>query len=229
MPTPPSRRGPAAQRMSIGHGLDWIVSGWAYFTRMLRPALLVTLGLLVATVLALALTSLRYGSVLFSVLLIFYLAIIARWCRAFDDGAPLIAGITLRQFLRHAALWRLAGTAGALTLALDLLSNTQMVYDQAASWSSLGLYFSLIKLLSLLACMAFWLAPGLVVLDGMPMLAAMKKSLLGALRNVLPWLLFSLLAFVFTLVAAIPAGLGLLAALPTLAAATYLAQRDLFR
>ncbi len=196
---------------------------------MLRPALLITLGLLAATLLALALSSWRYASALLSALLMFYLAAIAQCCRVLDDGAASVTGVDVRALLHQRALWRLSGIAGALTLAFDLLSNTMAVYHQAASWSSLGLYFVLIKMLSLLACMACWLAPALVVLDGMNPLAAMKKSLLGALSNAFPWLLFSLLAFVFTLVASIPAGLGLLAALPTLAAASYLAWRDLFR
>lgn len=55
----------------------------------------------------------------------------------------------------------------------------------------------------------------------------MKLSLLGTLRNILPWCAFSVLAFVLSIVAVIPLGLDLLLALPIRASAAYLAWREL--
>lgn len=214
------------RQLKPARSLAWIVAGWRYFLGLTRPALILTALLLCATLLTAWFTSLRAASVLFSILLIVYLGLIAGACRTFDDGAAVL--LFPHSIVRSKALWLVASLAGAITLALDLLSNSMSVYAQAASWSGLGVYFLFIKCLSLLAMMALWLAPSLVVLQGAGPLHAMKLSLLGSLKNILPWLMFSLLAFVFLIVAAIPVGLGLLAAMPTLAGAAFLAWQDIF-
>jgi hypothetical protein len=214
------------RRVKPARSLAWLAEGWAYFLGTARSTLLLTAMLLGATLLAALLANMRSASVLFSMLMVVYLGLLAGSCRNFDDGGPLL--LFPRDIVRSKTLWIVAALAGAITLALDLLSNSMSVYAHAASWSGLGLYFLFVKSLSLLALMALWLAPALVVLHGAGPLRAMKLSLLGSLKNFLPWLLFSLLAFVFLIVAAIPVGLGLLAALPTLAGAAYLAWQDLF-
>jgi hypothetical protein len=216
------------QRVAVGAGLDWIAGGWDYWRRMAGPATLLTALLLVITLLATSFGSLRIGSVLLSTMAVFYLAIVAQWCSKLDDQAALAPLRDLRALFRNAQLWCLAASAGAVTLGRDLLSNTMAVYAHAASWTHLGLYFLLVNLLALLAVMALWLAPALVVQDGRSFLPALKLSLLSTLRHFLPCLLFSLLAFVLCIVAAIPLGLGLLAAMPTLACAAFLAARELF-
>ena len=224
----PLKPGPLVQRVSAGHGLDWIVAGWGYFSRMLRPAMVLTAVLLAITLLALALSSLRYASTLLSMLAVFYLALISHNSNLLSQGAPLPRLAEQREIMRSKPLWIIAAIAGAITLALDFFSNSMGVYSRAASWSGLGLYFLFVKLLSLVAMMALWLAPTLVMLDDRAPLQALKLSLLASLKNFLPWLLFSLLAFVFCIVAALPLGLGLLAALPVLACAAFLAWRDIF-
>jgi hypothetical protein len=221
-----------ARRIRPGRGLAWIVTGWDYVVRMPRQAAGLSAVLLGVTLLAALPFSLRPGSVVFSVLAMLYLAALAACCRALDlhQVLPSHAGAPYRS----QALWLLGAIAGAVTLALDLLSNSMDVYATAASWFAGGhsgkllLYFIVIKLLSLVAAMALWLAPALVVLQGAGPLHAMKLSLLGTLGNILPSLLFAVLAFVFCIVAAIPLGLGLLAAMPVLGCGAYLAWREMF-
>ena len=224
----PLKPGAIVQRLSAGHGLEWIVAGWGYFSRMLRPAIALTALLLAITLLALILTSMRYASALLSMLAVFYLAVISHNCHLLGQGASLPRLVDQRAILRSKPLWILAAIAGAITLMLDFLSNSMGVYSRAASLSGLGLYFLFVKLMSLVAMMALWLAPSLVVLGNMAPLQALRLSLLASLKNFLPWLLFSLLAFVFCIVAALPLGLGLLVALPVLACGAFLAWRDIF-
>ena len=214
------------RRAGPARSLGWLAAGWGYFLGTARASLPLSAMLLGATLLAALLGNLRTASVVFSVLLVPYLGLLAVHCRSFDEGDPLF--LFPRDIVRNKALWIVAAIAGAITLALDLLSNSMTVYAHAASLSGLGMYFLFIKALSLLAMMALWLAPALAVLNGAGPLRAMKLSLLASLNNVFPWLLFMLLAFVFALVAALPVGLGLLAALPTLGGAAYLAWQDLF-
>lgn len=214
-------------RVSAAHGLDWIVAGARYLPRAWRPLLLLSAMLLGATMLAMALASLRHASVLFGLLGVFYLATLARICRALDDGAVLSLAAQLRLSGRSRPLWLLAAISAGLTLALDLLGYSMAAYAHAAAWSGLGWYFLFVKLLSLLAIMALWLAPALLVTQQARPLQAMRISLLATLNNVLPCGVFGLLAFVLCIVAAIPLGLGLLAAVPALACGAALAARDL--
>ncbi len=218
----------SVQRVSASHGLDWIVAGWSYVARMPRQAVALAALLLFPTLLSTTLVSLRIGSVVLSILMVFFLAVVATCCRILDHHDTLPRLRDQHSIFRNRALWTVAAIAGAATLALDVLGNNMGIYARAASWSGLGLYFLFIKLLSLVLMMALWLAPALIVLDGAGPLQALKLSLLATVRNILPWLLLSLLAFVLCIVAVIPIGLGLLAALPTLACAAYLASRDLF-
>ena len=214
---------PVVRAVKPARSLAWIAEGWACFMGMAQPALILTACLLAITLLAAWLTGMRLASVLFNSLLVIYLGLLAHGSR--DAGAPPLFPV---KIVRSKPLWIVAALAGAIALALDLLSNSMGVYARAASWSSLGIYFLAIKILSVLAMMALWLTPSLVVLHGAGPLQAMTLSLLASLKNFLPWLLFSLLAFVLLIVAAIPVGLGLLVALPTLACAACMASQDMF-
>lgn len=82
--------------------------------------------------------------------------------------------------------------------------------------------------LMLLLGMANVLAPALVALDGVGPLSAMMMSLTACLKNILPILLYVILATVILIIASIPFGLGLLVAMPVMMAATYASYRDIF-
>ena len=76
--------------------------------------------------------------------------------------------------------------------------------------------------------MAYWFAPALVVLEGLTAFSAMKLSFLGCLKNVLPFLVYGLLALLLLLIAIIPFGLGLLIVMPVMMASIYVAFRDIY-
>lgn len=82
--------------------------------------------------------------------------------------------------------------------------------------------------LTLPLLMLVWFAPALIVVDRMPAWAAMKLSLRACLKNVVPFLLYGVVALVIVLVACIPLLLGLLVAVPVLAASVYTSYVDVF-
>jgi uncharacterized membrane protein len=75
---------------------------------------------------------------------------------------------------------------------------------------------------------AYWFAPALVVLHGMKPVDALRESLFACFRNVLPFLLYSVVMLVLLVVAVIPIGLGLLVWVPLLMASTYASYRGVF-
>lgn len=75
---------------------------------------------------------------------------------------------------------------------------------------------------------ATYLAPQLIVLHDQPALTAMKMSLIGCLKNILPGIVFLLCAMVLILASMIPLLLGLLISIPIMVITNYTVYRDIF-
>lgn len=122
------------------------------------------------------------------------------------------------------------GIGVAISGGPDLATLDQQ--DPAVLFAAIGplliIAVPLLLLLLIPLAMAYWFAPALVMLDGMPPLAAMQLSLQACLRNILPFLVYGLASLLLILLAMIPFGLGLLVLVPILIAATYAAYRDIF-
>jgi uncharacterized membrane protein len=88
----------------------------------------------------------------------------------------------------------------------------------------------LLVLLALLMplTMAMWFATALVLFDRLQAWQAFKISYRGCLANLMPFLVFGLIAMVLLVVAAIPLGLGMFLLLPVMFATGYTSYRDVF-
>jgi hypothetical protein len=76
--------------------------------------------------------------------------------------------------------------------------------------------------------MAMLFAPALVVLNKVPVLRALNLSLKGCWRNVLPFLVFSLVGLGLVLGSILTLGLALLVVMPVLTIAIYIAYREIY-
>ncbi|MEA3277636.1 MAG: BPSS1780 family membrane protein [Pseudomonadota bacterium] len=76
--------------------------------------------------------------------------------------------------------------------------------------------------------MAAFFAPALVSLDDLSAVSAMKLSFVGCLKNILPFLVYGIMAMLLAILGALPILLGLLVVLPTLTASFYAAYRDIY-
>jgi uncharacterized membrane protein len=83
-------------------------------------------------------------------------------------------------------------------------------------------------LLGIPLAMAMYFAPSLVALDQVPVLKAFSLSFFGCLRNILPFLVYGLVAMLMLILGTLPLLLGLLVVLPILTIAVYTAYRDIF-
>ena len=100
--------------------------------------------------------------------------------------------------------------------------------DQVVNPSVVLLAGLVTTLLIFPAIMAYWFAPALIAINGMSAWAAMKLSLQGCMKNVLPFLIYGLAAMVLLMAGAVPMLIGLLIVVPTLTASIYVAYRDIF-
>ena len=76
--------------------------------------------------------------------------------------------------------------------------------------------------------MALWFAPALAMFHQQGPAEAMKASFVACLKNVVPFLVYSVVAMPLAFVASIPLGLGWLVLGPVLAASLYTSYRDIF-
>jgi hypothetical protein len=75
---------------------------------------------------------------------------------------------------------------------------------------------------------ATYLAPQLIILHDQPTWTALKMSLVGCAKNILPGIVFSICAALLVLVSIIPLFLGLLVSIPVLFLTNYTVYRDIF-
>ncbi len=123
-----------------------------------------------------------------------------------------------------AALVALVNSAQA-----DPFVATHVDYAVLASASIAIMVVSLFAVVvMLLAAMAYWFAPALVVLDGEQPLAALQKSFAASWQNVGAFLLYGLVYIGLAIVATIPLGLGWLALGPMILGSCYAGWRTIF-
>ena len=140
-------------------------------------------------------------------------------------------GLLLALFLVIAGVT--AGLLAAFGLAMPGMGMGMEATDvPPESMDNLGLVILLPALFVALAAipvmMAVLFAAPLVALNQVPVLRAFKLSFLGCWRNILPFLIYGLVALLLAFVGMIPLGLGLLVVVPVLTIAIYRGYRDIF-
>jgi len=163
-------------------------------------------------------------------------------CRALERGEPLsfdhlFAGFRDRvgPLLVIGALYLGAMIVIALVVGLvtggklfELLSGEIDPGSIAAAAGTIMLAVLLMMALLVPVAMALWFAPCLVLFESRGALAAMGESFVASLANTIPFLLYGLILFGLSIVAAIPFGLGWLVLGPVTAASIYTGYRDIF-
>lgn len=227
----------------VGAGWTWIAEGWDLFK---RAPLMWVLSVLVVFVAAIVFGLIPFiGSIVFNVLNAAIAAGFVVACRSLERGGEfelehLFAGFK-RQFgsLLVVGLLMFAGSivilvvfaafVGFSILPVILSGNAQSVaHAVMGSVTSilLGALVALALFVPLVA--AYWFAPALVIMHGLGPVEAMKESLVGCLRNFIPFLWYGIVMLVFAILAAIPVGLGYLVWVPLAISSTYAAYRRIF-
>jgi hypothetical protein len=101
-------------------------------------------------------------------------------------------------------------------------------FDPAQLSPLMALPFLVGLLLVIPLAMAMLFAPALVALNAVPVLRALSLSLKGCWRNLLPFLVFSLVGLGLVLASVLALGLALLVVMPVLTIALYIAYREIY-
>ena len=240
-----------------GRGAGWILEGFGYFTAnpfAWIGAYIVLIVLSLALILGLGLTVVLIP-ILFPAIYIFYPVIIAGFMLGCNEQANgnafrvghLFAGFSKNfgQLIKLGVLYLICNIfvmglmfvlmffviGGTEIIALIESGDTEQISSMLEKinedptvqiLSSLGSLMLTVPLI-----MAFWFTPALVAIDGVSPMSAMSLSFKACLINVIPFLIYGLIAFIFAILAAIPLGLGYIIFIPMLTASVYISYRDI--
>jgi uncharacterized membrane protein len=248
-PVPPTLVMPG-RRQRAGAGLDWIGEGWSLFRKAIVMWIVV---LVLFFLLHVGLGLLPYvGIVAGNIVAPVVMGGVVLGCRSLETGGELEVEHLLGGFRRNTRELLLVGAiyAGGQLLILfafglfvgypflaaivrgDEAALANLVpADMESLWPLvmrllLGSLVAMALAVPLMA--AYWFAPPLVMMHGMPAVRAMQASFWAALRNFLPFLVYGLAMTGLLVLAMLPFALGLFAWLPLLIATVYTSYRGVF-
>ena len=245
---------PPPRKLEAGQGAAWWGESWRIF--LAAPAIWMGIVVVFAVASTLLVFIPAIGGILQSVLTPVFAGGIMLGCHALARGERLTIGHLFEGFqgghfgpllvlgliwlaiLVGLAVVAVAGAfvalgAGGVSTLLALGSDPQADYlTLAPLLLSAGLTFIVITMIALtvvmLAAMAYWFAPALVVLNGEPPVSALRKSFDASLQNFGAFLLYSVIYLGLAIVASIPVGLGWLVLGPMVAGSCYAGWRTIF-
>lgn len=232
-----------ARKVNAGNAWLWIKQGWWLFKK--SPILWMTLTIVgVAGLIGMA-TVPMIGESLATILSPVIFVGLMLGCRALERDEELdlshlfagfqnntmqlmiLGGINLAFQLVILGVVNVAG-GGAL---VEIISSGQPITDRAAFEKTIadaGFAPLLGLLLLSILMMAMQFAPMLVAFDKLSPFAALRVSLQGFWRNIVPLGLYGIIIIMFALMATLPMLLGWLILMPVMVASIYAAYRDLF-
>lgn len=230
--------------VSAGNGWNWIADGFSLFLKNPVMWVVLTVVLFIGAMIVAIIPVL--GGIALSLVWPVLLAGLLLGCRALDNAQPLElphlwagfqSGDRLSQLIIVGVAYLIATIVvmAILFAAVGVPVLQAMRGSGAHHASTLVSMFGtfLVGLLVALALMvpvmmAIWFAPTLIIFNQMTAVDAMKLSFAASLRNIVPFLLYGVIAFVLNIVAAIPFGLGFLLLVPVLVCSLYASYKDIF-
>lgn len=233
---------PGGRSVPSGNAWQWIVDGFRLFQR--NPGIWIAI-LIVFAIIAIVLSKLGgVGSLALTLIMPVFTGGLMLGCDALMRGEPLQIAHLFAGFRGKAGSLILVGVltlAGWLVIVLivgvvagfsmfSAIMTGSLSSSNALATGAVAFLVSILLALGLSVPlgMAIWFAAPLVVFHELSPLDALKESFMGSLRNIVPFLIYGILAFVISILAAIPFGLGWLIWGPTLIASVYASYRDIY-
>lgn len=236
------------RKLHAARGWIWVKQGYQLIMR--NPLLSISLALIGALAIFIALLLPVLGPLLALLLMPVLIAGYMRACRALEEGEDVELRHLFAGFEKHVA--PLVALGGYLLLGM-LVTSMAMVFIGGSEFAKLlegfqasddpqalfaamadagsGIALTLLTGLSLMLMMmlAMQYAPMLVFFSDVPPFAALRASLTGSLRNIIPYTVYSIIMQVIALVLGLlPFGIGLVVLLPLAFTSLYVSYRNIF-
>jgi len=233
----------SGRTVASGRGVEWWSESWALFVK--AAGMWIVLGILLFIIYAVLNFIPIIGGLAAALLFPVFMASFMLAARKVESGGTLEAGDLfsalhgdkVTPLLIVGALMLAFAVAIAVVASLLGLGAIAGVAaggadrSVGAALAALGAgMFALLAMLAIgvVASMALWFAPGLVIFRGTAPFDAMRISFATSLRNIGPFLLYGLLGIVAAIVASIPIGLGWIVLAPLSMISLYVSYRDVF-
>jgi uncharacterized membrane protein len=225
---------PEGRVVPADRGYQWLLRGWGMFRTAPGTWIGIAVAFMAVVMIVGMIPVLNIGV---NLLIPVFIGGISIGCRAIENGDGIRFEHLFAGFSRQCGALLLVGLLYLLALAviaivIGLVATVSGVFAFAGAGhaASLTVIVSVLAMILVFAplAMAVWLAPPLVVFHEFSAYQAIKTSLLVALRNFPPFLVYGLLVLLASVVASLPLLLGWLVLLPVLYASLYTAYRDLF-
>lgn len=236
------------KKLNAARGWIWIKHGYQLIMR--NPLMSITFALISALIMFAAYKVPLFGPLLLLLLMPVVMAGYMRVCRALEEEEEVELAHLFEGFQKHTA--RLTALGGFLLVGLLISSmvmvliggeelrtllegvnsadNPQTLIDEMWTAGS-GVAISLLAGFALMCVLmlAFQYAPMLVFFNEVPPFAALRASLSGSLRNIIPYTVYNLIMQAVALVLGmLPFNIGLIALLPLALTSLYVSYRNIF-
>lgn len=232
-----------ARAVEAGRGLAWWSEAWARFTS--NAVLWVALGLILLVIMFVLGVIPLLGTVAAALALPVFVGSWMLAARKVETGGALevsdlftcFKGERLTPLLVLGALLLaalvvtglVAGMFGAGAILGVVMSGAHQGLDSVlAVLGTAALLMLVVLAISVVLGMAFWFAPALVVFRGTAPVDALRNSFAACLKNIVPFLLYSIVYFVAAIIASILFGLGWIVLAPVALLTLYTSYRDVY-
>lgn len=229
------------QSVPAGRGVGWITDGFGLFK--MAPGIWIA-NIVIFFIIVMVLSFIPIVSLVINLFMPVFTAGFMLGCRDLEEGndlqiSHLFAGFQNRTgaLVAVGALYLVMiiivmGVAfGGMFMAgggTAMLENPEAMQNGAMPTAML-LAVLIGTALMIPVVMAYWFAPALIVFnEELGVIEAMKMSFMGCLKNIIPFLLYGIVAMVLAIVASIPLMLGWLVLGPMLIGSMYVAYKEIF-
>jgi len=226
-----------------GQGVTWWTDAWALFTK--NAVIWIVLGLILFIILLVLAVIPIVGQLASALLLPVFVGSWMMAAQKLEGGGTLEAGdlfsafkgdkltplvvvgaLFLGMVVVIVLVMGALGFGGAMGMVAGGAMHSGKGVMAGLGVGMLGMLVGVV--LFFLATMALWFAPPLVVLRGVAPVEALRLSFAASLKNVVPFLVWSLIYIVASIVASIPLGLGWLVLWPVVMLTVYVSYKDVF-
>lgn len=234
------------KKLPAGHGWEWFPKAFQYFKA--SPAIWIVNVLILVAISFLLVFIPVVGSLVSGILAPIFTAGLMLGCAAQDRGEQLTVGHLFEGFQKNTATLAVIGIiymvgmfllmflVGIIVAAIGGGAEMMNMSGSESGVPQLPDNFMSVMIIAILLgvalsiplVMAYYFAPALVVFHNLGAIEAMKMSFKGCIRNILPFLIYGVVALILGVVASIPFLLGWLVLGPVLVAVLYVSYREIF-
>jgi len=230
--------------VEAGRGTAWISEGFGLFKESPMTWIIIMIVMFLIQIVLAFIPII--GQIASNLIWPVFTAGIMAGCAALDDGEELTVGHLFTGFsVKMGPLLGLGAMYLVMLVAVGIVVGIMAAVmgvgmaglagneggipgGEAAAMGGIGIIVLVAMALFIPVVMAIWFAPALMMLADKGVFESLKLSFIGCLKNIMPFLIYGIVAIILMIIAMIPLGLGLLIMVPVLMAAMYTAYKDIY-